>query len=283
LDILYINITRFNTKTKKLKKEKKIMNSKMKILFGVFFVFALLTPIYAGRPLTHLTNPNVFPETYNNTNLIDYIELQPISNVNQDNYSFTVHFIEGNTTPITHLRAFFADGTGEYEQFDMKEDEINSLPGSQSSITMENLDLSNLQDGTITVTVSYNNLRCGFNDRCGVRTTITKNTVAPRLEIFEKKTIRKNTDFYIRGRIADSATLTVQTLLNGVDFDVDWFSCHTSNPNDSPNMVSNYLDFICYFNISLVEDSDRYMIKFVAEDNTTRNIKTEDIYLSINR
>ena len=163
----------------------------------------------------------------------------------------------------------------------MKEDEINSLPGSQSSITMENLDLSNLQDGTITVKFQYN-LRCGFNDRCGVRTTITKTQSLLDWK-FLKKDNKKEHRFLRRGRIADSATLTVQTLLNGVDFDVDWFSCHTSNPNDSPNMVSNYLDFIYYFNISLVEDSDRYMIKFVAEDNTTRNIKTEDIYLSINR
>ena len=247
------------------------MNSKIKIILGIFFVFALLAPIYAGTLSKNATSMASSGPCSSGSKVSDIVKfkLVPINNVNQNDYSIILKFKKKVT--IQELNISFINEDYPSQSVSITKDNIRP---NINSLTIKNIDLSSLQDGNISVVVSFDNARCGVTKRN------IKYTVAPYLKIYERYTsLKKKADFQIRGRIDRSSTLIVQTSLDGVKLSDNWVTCYIS---ESPTMVSRFAEFTCDFNISLFEDSDKYKIKFIAQDDIG-NIRAKDFNLKIYR
>ena len=279
------------------------MNSKIKILLGVFFVFALLTPIYAGQLISTEPKQVVSAQAPSTDSIgardvkcptaveIKEINFVSINSVNIDNYSGNILLNNKISEKcIKSLEVTFSDGTTDvlFNKFAVKEEKIIVYDKENTA------KLNDLKDGEIKVSVKITLFNAQELEKYA---KIMKDTISLEMKI-DTKPRQHNKDFNITGVLFLNENEIVETVIQNAKVEADILlnnkiqkpiSCKLELPTAEVNPgLSKEKQFTCYFkvedldNTDFKEDSKEYKLKIKAFD-AAGNITEKDINLTIDR
>lgn len=278
------------------------MNSKIKILLGVFFVFALLTPIYAGqlisgpKQVVSAQAPSTDSIGARDVKCPTAVEIKEINfvsinSVNIDNYSGKI-LLDNKISEkcIKSLEVTFNDGTTDvlFNKFAVKEEMIIINDKENTA------KLNDLKDGEIKVSVKITLFNAQELEKYA---KIMKDTIPLDMEI-DTKPRQHNKDFDITVFLFLSEKEIVETDFQNAKVEADILlnnkiqksiSCklQTNSAEVNPGLFKKK-EFECYFkvedldNTDFKEDSKEYILKIKAFD-AAGNITEKDINLTIDR